>query len=133
MAVPDLSKELIFTTSRSRGKGGQHINKTETRVELWFHIASSSLLSMQQKEILVKKLQTKINKSGYLHISSELSRSMQKNKEDVTNKLYRLLNKALKPVKKRKPSRPGKQAKEKRLMSKKIKSEVKQLRKKIKI
>ncbi len=131
MQIAYLNKELTFTASRSSGKGGQHINKTDTRVELWFHIANSSLLSEEQKNILLAKLKNKINSRGYLHLSCQTTRSKQKNKELLIKKFYELLKRALKPVKKRKPSVPAKSAKEKRLSDKKNKSEIKQTRQKV--
>ena len=131
----DLSKiafewELVFTASRSSGPGGQHVNKTSTKVELRFNVPNSVLFTEEQKEILTDKLKNKINSEGDLIVVSQQSRSQLKNKETALAKFYELLEKALTPEKKRKPIKLTQAAKEKRLEEKKIISEKKSQRKK---
>ena len=93
--------EFRFKTSRSSGAGGQHVNTTETKVELIFNIAESSLLDEKEKEKIRQKLNTYINDKGELRINSSESRSQSSNKENVIKKFYALLQKALKKEKKR--------------------------------
>jgi len=130
----DLSKitferELVFSASRSSGPGGQHVNKTSTKVELRFNIPNSVLFTNEEKEILLDKLKNKINSEGELIIVSQESRSQLKNKETALIKFYELIEKALTPEKKRKPIKLTQAAKEKRLEAKRIQSKKKEQRK----
>ena len=127
--LPDLSTEIEFITSRSSGKGGQHVNTTETRVEIHFNIASSQLLTDAQKEILLQKLGHRLSTEGKLRMYSQKSRSQSTNKEDVIKRFYALIAKSLKPTKKRIATRPGRAQKEARLGEKKAVSQKKELRK----
>lgn len=129
--IPDLSSEFQFLTSRSSGPGGQNVNKVNSKVELRFDIPNSGLLTEEQKEILLKKLSTKITSEGILSVVSQRDRSQLSNKEDAIDKLYLLISKALKPVIRRKKTRPTKSSVEKRLTVKRIKSEIKQNRQKL--
>ncbi len=124
-----LKAELKFRTSRSSGPGGQSVNKVSTKVELMFDVWNSNVLSIEQKEIVLKKLKNRINSEGTLQLFSEETRSQLKNKKLVIERFLQLLEEALKPIKKRKPTKPSKTSKEKRLKSKKIKSDKKDLRK----
>lgn len=128
MKLPDLFPELRFKTSRSGGSGGQHVNKVASKVLLEFDIAASELLSDEQKEVLLVKLVNRLNKEGVLQLTEQTKRSQHENKEGVIKKFYALLQKALTPVKKRKPTKTPKSVKEKRLTDKKKASEKKQLR-----
>ncbi len=128
--IPDLSAEFQFLTSRSSGPGGQNVNKVNSKVELRFDIPNSNLFSDGQKEILLSKLSNKINSEGILIVVSQLDRSQLSNKEDAVRKLYSFISKALQPVKRRRRTRPTKGSIEKRLTVKRIKSEVKQNRRK---
>ena len=129
--IPDLSAEFQFLTSRSSGPGGQNVNKVNSKVELRFDIQNSSLLTDDQKNILLVKLATKITSEGILSVVSQRDRSQLSNKEDAIEKLYLLIAKALKPVKPRKNTRPTKGSVERRLTTKRIKAEIKQNRQKL--
>jgi ribosome-associated protein len=129
--IPDLSSEFQFLTSRSSGPGGQNVNKVNSKVELRFDIQNSSLLTDDQKNILLVKLATKITAEGILSVVSQRDRSQLSNKEDAIEKLYLLVAKALKPVKPRKNTRPTKGSVERRLTTKRIKAEIKQNRQKL--
>lgn len=122
-------REIEFKTSRSSGPGGQHVNKTNTKVELRFNILNSALLDEETKVILMSKLKSKINKEGEFIIVVQEERSQLRNKEIALQKFYDLLGKALTPTKKRKPTKPTTSSKIKRLKQKKEKSETKQRRK----
>ena len=125
----DFTPEFQFQTSRSSGAGGQNVNKVETRVEVIFNIETSGLLTDTQKERLKAKLAKRIDNQGFLHVTAEHYRSQLKNKELVKEKFYSLIEKALTEQKPRKPSRPTKASKEKRLQEKKLNSRKKQDRK----
>lgn len=125
----DFSSELHFSASRSSGPGGQNVNKVNTKVELRFHVASSTLLSDEEKALLLEKLAKKINTEGELIIVSQTERSQIKNKEMVIEKFHALLTRALTPRKKRKPTQPSQASKEERLEEKRKQAEKKDRRK----
>lgn len=127
----DFGSELTFTASRSSGPGGQNVNKLSTKVELRFNILQSPLLSEEEKAIILEKLSTKINAYGELIVVSQSERSQLQNKEKTIERFYALLAKTLMPVKKRKPTRLPRAAKEKRLEEKRLTGEKKERRKKL--
>lgn len=127
----ELIKECSFKTARSGGKGGQNVNKVETKVELWFDIQNSEKLSDEEKARLLVKLSTKLDKDGNLHLQEQTDRTQLKNKALIKEKFYKLILSGLKVAKPRKATKVSKAVKAKRLDNKKAKGEQKQLRKKI--
>lgn len=125
----NIESEFVFQTSRSSGPGGQNVNKVSSKVELRFNIEASSLLTDEEKGIILTKLANKINKDGVLVIVAQTDRSQLKNKEKVIEKFYQLIEKVLTPRKKRYKTNPTKSSIEKRLVSKKVKSQIKSARK----
>jgi len=125
----ELDQELHFAFSKSGGPGGQHVNKVNTKVELRFSISKSAILDDEQKAILIDQLSNQMNKEGELILIAQQTRSQLKNKEEVVKKFYELINRALLPVKKRKPTKVSEAAKEKRIKRKKEQSERKERRK----
>ncbi|PLX02836.1 MAG: aminoacyl-tRNA hydrolase [Marinilabiliales bacterium] len=124
-----LKNELSFRTSRSGGPGGQNVNKVSTKVELLFYVEESLVLNDDEKTILMDKLANRISIDGILTISSSETRSQFKNKQIVIEKFRELITEALKPQKIRRKTKVPKGVKEKRLKTKKIIAEKKDLRK----
>jgi len=122
------TSELQFKFSRSGGKGGQHVNKVETKVELLFDVRSSPTLSEDQRYSIIKNLENQIDSKGILHVVSQSSRSQWKNREAAIKKFIELLQKALQQKKKRKKTKLPILAKTKRLEAKKHRGEIKKMR-----
>jgi len=125
----DFKRELEFKSSRSSGKGGQHVNKVESRVSLFFNLMQSGQLSPLEKEKLLEFLKGKISKEGVLQLDVDEGRSQHQNKKIAIERFYELLELGLKEKKKRKITKPGQAAIRKRLKEKKIQSEKKKNRK----
>jgi len=127
--VNDFTAEISFKTARSGGSGGQNVNKVETMAEALWHVASSRFFTDEEKELIQEKLNSKINKDGYLAVKSSATRSQLENKQIAQTKMEDLVAKSLIKPKKRKPTKPSKEAKEKRLEHKKKESLKKEMRK----
>ena len=124
--VMGILREVRYQTSRSGGKGGQNVNKVETRVELWFDPGASAVLSENEKAMIAARYA-----GGEIKVVASKHRSQLDNKKEAQDKLLKLLKSALTPVKKRKKTRPGKAAREKKLGDKKHQSEKKEMRQKL--
>lgn len=130
MEKEQLRKELNFKAIKSSGPGGQHVNKTASKIELSFDIEASPSLSDDEKTLLLKNLRSKITASGILILQCDTSRSQHQNKEIAIKRFFELLSKGLKVPKKRKASKPTKASIQKRLDKKKKVGLKKALRKK---
>jgi|SRR5690606_28067175 len=114
----DLLPFIQFKTSRSGGSGGQNVNKVSTKVELLFDFSKAANFSEEEKAIISKKLHSRIQSDSLIQVISQESRSQLKNKEIALNKLYFLIEHALKVQKARKPTKPSRNSIQRRLNSK---------------
>ncbi|HMR18429.1 MAG TPA: alternative ribosome rescue aminoacyl-tRNA hydrolase ArfB [Sphingobacterium sp.] len=105
IGLEELRKEVAFKTSRSSGAGGQNVNKVETKVTLLWDVTSSGLLSHDRKEILLEKLASRRNADGWIQLDVSETRSQLSNKDLAVEKLLVLVTQALKPNKKRIPTK----------------------------
>jgi ribosome-associated protein len=127
LAIP--LSELSYRFSRSSGPGGQHVQKSATRVELIFDVANSPSLTDTQREKILKRLKGYIDTAGLLHLTAQSERSQLRNREEVTARFQALLRQALKRRKRRKPTQPSAASKERRIRKKKQRSQIKKWRK----
>jgi ribosome-associated protein len=114
--------EILLRTSRSSGPGGQHAQKSETRVEAVFDVEASSALSDAQKKRVLAKA------GPVMRAVAQDERSQLRNKELATERLVEALREALRVPRHRVPTKPSRAAKERRRESKKRRSATKQLR-----
>lgn len=120
--------ELEVSVTRSSGAGGQHVNKTNSAVQLRFSISNSLVLSDYQKQKILKKLAYRLVKGDEILIRSEEERDQKRNKETAYENLNRLVNVALIEPKKRIATKPKKSSVQKRLNTKKSRGEIKKTR-----
>lgn len=120
MNIDFLLTELNFKAIRSSGPGGQHVNKTASKVEVSFNLIASQALSELEKERLHLKIASKISSEGNIVLQCGETRSQHKNKAIVIERLIALLQQNLKVAKPRKKTKPTKGAIERRLNSKKV-------------
>lgn len=120
--------ELDIETSRSGGAGGQHVNKTDTRVSVRWNVNTTSALDESQKKLILQKLQSRLTSDGDLIIHCGASRSQQQNKEMARARLAEELCKALYIPKKRMRTSMSKSAKAARLQNKVHRSKIKKIR-----
>jgi ribosome-associated protein len=125
---PDLRlprAELEYRASRSGGPGGQHVNTSSTRVEVWWNVAASPTLSEDERTRLLAALSGRLDGEGRLRLVSSTSRSQLRNREDVTERLRDVVARALVVPKRRKPTKPTRAAKAARLDAKRKRSAIK--------
>ncbi len=127
----DLENEVIVQTARSSGPGGQNVNKTNSKVILYWDFLQSLALSSDQKERFKAHHAHKINSEGFYYNSSEAGRSQKLNYEFCLDKLISDIKSILKAPLKRKKTKPSKSVIAKNKIKKKRDSETKKMRKKI--
>ena len=124
-----IKTELQYKAVRSSGAGGQNVNKVSTKIQIQFAVETSAGLSADEKATLTEKLANRLTKDGFLTIECDETRSQLKNKELATQRLFLLLENALKKTKKRIATKIPKAVIKKRLENKKRNAEKKQNRK----
>ncbi len=111
--------ELSFRASRSGGPGGQHVNTSSTRIELWWDARTSPSLREEQRALVLARLATRLTADGLLRIVASETRSQAQNRELALERFQEVLARALAITKRRKATRPSRAAKERRLAAKK--------------
>lgn len=117
--------ELDMKTSRSSGAGGQHVNKTSSRVEISWNIVQSRALSDEQRERLTTRLASRLSEEGAIRVVASDTRSQLRNRETAERRLGETIARALVVQKRRRPTRRPRAANEARLTEKKKHSDKK--------
>lgn len=130
MNTENILKELSFKATRSSGAGGQHVNKTSSKIELSFNLENSLSLAENEKELLKSKLSSKLTKENIFILFCEETRSQHRNKEIAIKRFLTILKTNLIVPKKRRKTKPSYGALKRGLESKKRISVKKALRKK---
>ena len=125
VALEDRELEERFV--RASGPGGQNVNKVATAVELRFNVKASSL-PREVKDRLATLAGSRMSKDGVLLIDSREYRTQAQNREAARERMVTLIQKALVRPRKRRPTKPKAAAKEKRLTTKKLRGNIKELR-----
>ncbi|MDQ3216815.1 MAG: aminoacyl-tRNA hydrolase [Actinomycetota bacterium] len=126
VAIPQDEIELSFSTSS--GPGGQHANRSATRVDLQWNIERSRVLGPRQKERVRASLRHRIDSAGNLRLSSDTHRSQLRNRQEVIRRLHDLVAVAVVVPRKRVPTAASRGSVERRLRGKKRRSETKKMR-----
>jgi ribosome-associated protein len=126
VAIPE--SEVTFTSARSSGPGGQHVNKVSSRITLHFDILASQSLSEAQKQRLLGRLQTRISKDGVLRVVAQKHRSQAANRQAAVARFIELVQAALTPRRPRLSTAKPAGAQEQRLQEKRQRSQQKQQR-----
>ncbi len=125
--IPD--DELTFRATRAGGPGGQHVNKTSTKIEVLWDVGRSAALSESQRQRIIEKLSNRIDADGVLRVVAGARRSQLQNRVAAVARINELVREALTESKPRKPTKVPKRAREERRAEKKRRSETKQQRK----
>jgi ribosome-associated protein len=126
LTIPD--DELVIRATRAGGPGGQHVNTTSSRIELRWDVASSRALSSEQRALLLERLGSRVTADGVIVLHASEHRSQHRNREAALERLATLVADALVVAEERRPTRPTRAARRRRLDAKRARAETKELR-----
>lgn len=122
--------EIEFRYSTSGGPGGQHANRSATRVTVLFSVAEAQCLREDQRETLLRRLEPRLDSDGVLQVNSQDSRSQRRNREIALDRLGRILAEALREARPRKPTQPTRTSTRRRVEDKRRRGRLKREREK---
>lgn len=117
--------ELSYAASRASGPGGQHVNTTESRIQLRWNVAESCALTDAQRARVLRAFASRLTDAGELILASDTHRSQRRNREEVRTRLAQLLREALVPPKPRKKTRPTAASRQRRMEEKRQRGQIK--------
>ena len=123
LVIPD--HEIEFRATRAGGPGGQHVNTSSTRVELWWNVATTSALDPGERDRVIARLGGRVDAEGWLRVVAADSRSQHRNRTTALERMIELVEKARLVPKTRRPTKVPRAAREKRLQAKRLRSGVK--------
>ncbi|MAG55041.1 MAG: aminoacyl-tRNA hydrolase [Planctomycetes bacterium] len=123
--------ELVYRATRAGGPGGQNVNKVATRIELTWDIANSPSLDDRQRATLLEKLATRLDSEGRLRLVAADARTQSANRDAVLARLKAVVEEALRPRKRRVPTKPTRASKRRRVDDKKKRGDVKRSRRRL--
>lgn len=126
LAIP--KSELVYRASRAGGAGGQHVNTSSTRIELLWNVRTTGVLDPDMRARVEARLASRLDGDGWVRIVSSARRSQGRNREAAEERLVELVRAAMVVPKRRKPTKPGRGAKEARLSEKKRRGDTKRQR-----
>ena len=124
-------QEISISAIRSRGAGGQNVNKVSTAIHIRFDVRASTALSDEDRERLLKMKDRRLTKDGVMVIKSQRYRSQDKNRSDALERLAEMIRTALVVEKPRKATKPSKKSRQKRLDEKTRRGRLKESRGKV--
>ena len=122
------AQEIGFRASRAGGPGGQHVNRTATKVELRWNVRDSAAIDEEARARLLATLGPRLDADGTLRVVAGGTRSQSANREEASRRLQAIVAKALAPRKKRRPRSPSGASRERRIEEKKKRAEKKRMR-----
>lgn len=125
LSIPD--RELQWRFSRSSGPGGQSVNTTDSRVELIWSLAQTTVLSEPQKELARHNLRHRLG-DGQITVVAAQYKSQHRNREAAKKRLETLLSQAIVPARPRRPTKPSRAAQQRRIDAKKQRGSTKRMR-----
>jgi ribosome-associated protein len=120
--------ELVIRATRAGGPGGQHVNKTSTRVEVVWDVRASPSLDDEQRALVLERLAARLDRRGRIRVVEAGSRSQTRNRDVAVARLRKLVSDALRPRKRRVPTKPTAASRERRLAEKRKRGEKKRER-----
>jgi ribosome-associated protein len=122
--------EFEFRATTAQGPGGQHVNRSQTRIDVSWNVDRSASLNADQRRRIYAALATRINREGVLRVSSQKHRSQARNRDAAVERLVELVAAALHEDPARVATKPSRAAKQKRVEEKRQRSGVKKMRRK---
>ena len=132
MNFAHIENEVQIVAVRSRGPGGQNVNKVSSAAQLFWYYADSQGLSPSEKILIATRMRNMINSEGQVYLRADEFRDLERNKARVLDKLHALLVQALHQPKPRKATRPTKASRVRKLEGKTHRGQVKKSRQKVK-